>query len=879
MDCFLVFIILLLVSNLRKEVDGQDNWECLSPCKCKWVSGKKTAECIRQNLVQIPSFLSSEIQYLDLTDNSIVHLHEFAFSQVNLVNLQKLTLKQCDIETIDRRAFKGLKIVIEIDLSTNSLRFIEPGTFFETHRLRVLLLNNNQLESLENGSFDSLKYLQKVDLSRNRIKVVGEESFQNLPGLQTLLLNGNNITDLLLSTFEKLPKLASLILEDNPWNCNCFLKELRDWTIKRKLYTKQTTCQHPSYLYGKKWDEVSSDEFACQPKIQYIMQHPPSSRQVESGESVGLYCLAVGIPQPQIHWIHRSRILNNSTRRHYTSIAANNNNNNNKNNNNAAVEPLGYILMENGGWVNLTIPNITTSDRGEYICIASSPGGSVEANVTLAIGGGGGDGIFSDGEGGSSHYKISLPLALGLGVTLLFLLLLIMALCLFYCRRRRRRCQRRQRQTATLPDAKIHHLGKDNDDDGDDDDDSMDHEQGLAKLEKSLITTVNPIGGELTTTIVIKPVRRYDTPSITSHGTEMTELNRTLLDNDSIFTDGVGRMIANGIGDINNHHDDDDEEEEDRINDATLELENVFHHHHHHHHHETSPSIWGNNSFSSRQYPPDLLAFHSGGGGGRGVSPTSQASTAPDNSRLLNHYAPIMMMNASSLSPQYNAVVGSGFKTLPHNRSGTPYSNTATAGAGGGSSSIPAALSRQGYVTIPRRPRAPSWSSGPPISPIDIDIIDDDEPVYDNLGRRTTADGSSAISLNKTPEITLLRDQNVIMGCSRNFSISPSTILNNSIQQNTNNNNNVIANNNINANDVDNVNNDNMTSFDRSAPEGAAECSLHLTDTENYQQQQTEHNNKVETTKKIPPRPPPKPKKKHLNGPLYEDEDEDGTEV
>ncbi|XP_043476395.1 uncharacterized protein LOC122507643 [Leptopilina heterotoma] len=828
LQCFLVFIILLLASS--NQIIGQDNWECLSPCKCKWVSGKKTAECIRQNLDQIPSFLSSEIQYLDLTDNSIVHLHEFAFSQVNLVNLQKLTLKQCDIETIDRKAFTGLKIVIEIDLSGNSLRFIEPGTFFETHRLRVLLLNENYLESLENGLFDNLTYLQKVDLSRNRIKAVGEESFQNLPGLQTLLLNGNNITDLKLATFEKLPKLGSLELDNNPWNCNCFLKELRDWTIKRKLYTKQTTCQHPSYLYGKKWDEVSSDEFACQPKIQNII---PSSRQlqVESGESVRLDCLAVGIPQPQIHWIHRSRILNNSTRRHHSSA-----------NNGGAVEPLGYILMENtsgGGWVNLTVPNVTTSDRGEYICIAQSPGGSVEANVTLAISGD----IFSGGdeEGGSSHYKISLPLASGLGVALLFLLLLIIALCLYYCRRRRQ----------ALPDEKFNHLGSDSGGGGNND--SMDQQQGFAELEKSLITTVNPIGGEPTTSIVMKPVRRYDTPSITSHGTEMTELNRTLLDNDSFFTDGVGRMIANGIGDINNH--DDDDEEEDRINDATLELENVFH--------GTSPYLLGNNSFSSRQYPPDLLAFHGGGGGGRGVSPTSLASTAPDNSRLLNHYG---QFNAtlSSPSPQYYTVGGSGFKTLPHNKSGTPYSTT------GGGSIIPA-LSRQGYVTIPRRPRAPSWSSGPPISPpLDIDIIE--QPVYDNLGRRTTADGSSAISLNKTPE---LRD-----GCSRNFSISPSTILNNSIQQNTNNNNNVIANNNINSNDVDNVNcnNDNMTSFDRSAPEGAAECSLQLVDdVENYQPQETTKHNKVE--KKVPPRPPPKPKKKHLNGPLYEDEDEDGTEV
>ncbi|XP_051172531.1 uncharacterized protein LOC127288873 [Leptopilina boulardi] len=831
LQCLLVSVILLLVS---KDVVGQDNWECLSPCKCKWVSGKKTAECIRQNLVEIPSFLSSEIQYLDLTDNSIVQLHNFSFSKVNLVNLQKLTLKQCDIETIETEAFKGLKIVIEIDLSGNSLKYIYPGTFFETHRLRVLLLNENYLESLENCLFDNLTYLQKVDLSRNRIQTIGEKSFQNLPGLQTLLLNGNNITDLKLITFDKLPKLGSLELDNNPWNCNCFLKELRDWTIKRKLYTKQTTCQHPSYLYGKKWDEVSSDEFACQPRIQTIV---PSSRQVhvESGESVRFDCLAVGIPQPRIHWIHRSRILNNSTRRHHSSSTTPN----------SGAETLGYTVTENidsSGWVNLTVPNVTAADRGEYVCIAQSPGGSVEANVTLVISGD----IFNDEEGGSSHHIISLPLALGLSVALLFFLLMMIALCLFYCRRR---------QSMLLPDKKIHHEGTGSVDHND----SLD-QQGFGELEKSLITSVNPVGGELTTSIVMKPIRRYDTPSITSHGTEMTELNRTLLDNDSIFAEGVGRMIANGIGDINIQ---DEDEEDDRIR-VTPELESgsAFH----------GTSHYGNNSFNNRQYPPDLLAFH----GGRGSSPTSQASTAPDNSRLLNQYL-FSQFGGPTSSPQYTCGgSGNGFKTLPHNRSGTPYSSS----AGAGNSSIIPALSRQGYVTIPRRPRAPSWSSGPPISPIDID--NEVEPVYDNLGKRTTADGSSAISLNKTPEIpgfNSLRD-----GCSRNLTISPSPVLNNTIQynmHNANTNNNIITNNNNqNNSDNDNVtfNNDNVITFDRSAPEGAAECSMHLTDTaENYQHQQQIEHNKVE--KKIPPRPPPKPKKKHLNGPLYEDEDEDGTEV
>lgn len=113
------------------------------------------------------------------------------------------------------------------------------------------------------------------------------------------------------------------------------------------------------------------------------------------------------------------------------------------------------------------------------------------------------------------------------------------------------------------------------------------------------------------------------------------------------------------------------------------------------------------NTTPYRQYPPDLLAFS----GGRNSSPTSQASTAPDSSRLpMQAY-----VSPSSPAPSVLAVATYapvGFKTLPHPvraASATPYSM----------GHHHPTLSRLAYGTIPRRPRAPSWSSGPPTSPTD----------------------------------------------------------------------------------------------------------------------------------------------------------------
>ncbi|XP_046599974.1 leucine-rich repeat-containing protein 24-like [Neodiprion lecontei] len=720
MDSTLVFLVGFLLATARI-CGGQEDWDCEAPCKCKWISGRKSAECIQQNLTTVPNWLSSVIQSLDLTGNALVNLRRDAFLEVKLDNLQKLTLRDCGIETIHAGAFNGLKIVIEIDLSHNKIKVLRPGTFGDTDKLRILYLNTNLIQQLESGVFVNNTFLQRIDMSNNRLERIGQHPFVNLPGLHAIALNRNNLTHLRKQIFENLPKLGSLEVHENPWKCDCHLKEFRDWLMNTTFYTDQTTCAQPPNLAGRIWRGIKSEEFACRPKIVYVGPAP----LVEIGPGdVTLVCKVFGTPLPEVTWWLRQRELSNSSRRY-------------------PLETKSYVLSKAGSWLNLTIPKATSADKGEYECRAVSPGGSEKKNVTLTVLG---DVV------GNTESGVSLALALGLGLTaLLVLVLLTLVLCACYCCRKRSR----PNEKSTEANAIEHH--------------------GLGDQEKSLITAINP---------VVKPPRRYEAaPSVTSHGTETTELNRTLLDNESVFAGGVG---------------DDDRER------STPELDQG----------STLPR-----GATYRQYPPDLLAFS----GGRGASPTSQASTAPDSSRLPSQ--------PGSFSPTGTiASFPPGFKTLPHNRSAAPYS------------SGPPVLPRHGYVTIPRRPRAPSWSSAPPTSPDGL------EPVYDNLGIRTTADGSSVLSLNKSPEPSGMRG--------RPLPGTPTAHFHPAIQRSTPN---ILA----------------ASPNDRAAPEGAPEWPSKLAD-------ETEVPFLAgggTLGRKIPPRPPPKPKKKSANGPLYEDEGEDGTEV
>lgn len=253
------------------------------------------------------------------------------------------------------------------------------------------------------------------------------------------------------------------------------------------------------------------------------------------------------------------------------------------------------------------------------------------------------------------------------------------------------------------------------------------------------------------------------------------------------------------------------------------------------------------------QLPPDLLSFPARG---TQVSPAgSTASTVADQSRLPMHHAPQSPLH----SPLYDTV--SLYRTLPYSRSQSPFTTPLGAPV--------IAPSRGGYVTIPRRPRA-SWSSEP-LNPVVGD------PVYDNLGLRTTASGSSALSLNKLGEAGTPKGGRSSHPSTPNYASVPcdpiaehdampisATLPRNMPAHRT----------------LSPTNEIPRGAWTRNAPETSSFRSTEQPDSRRESTASllppTTPDGKIA---KIPPRPPPKPKKRVSTGPLFEDEGEDGTEV
>lgn len=412
-------LLLPLLALLVNPVSTDFTTSCPDACKCMWVSGKRQAECTDIGLTSVPRGLSSDIQVLDLSGTAIEQLPKDAFQDVGLEHLQKLYLRRSNLARVHRHAFRGLRLLIELDLSQNAIEKLDPDTFADNEKLRQLLLTGNPLRQLAAFQFPPLPFLQRLDLSQCRITGIAGKAFANLPLLEKLNLHSNRLSVLESDALQSLSQLKWLTLHNNPWRCDCHLRLLRDWLLERGLYQVDTRCAEPERLAGRSWDDAKSHEFACRPQIQL-----PEPRVVaEVGQNVTLRCQISGNPAPSTNWVMSGRIINNNTRIPFTGQT--------------------YVIREQGTVdrsTELTVTNVNTQDAGQYLCVGINPGGVVERNVTLVFAGGAAPALEPGSEAtpGGGGLRLSRPLLLGLvagSVTLLLLLLLLIFCCC--CRRRR----------------------------------------------------------------------------------------------------------------------------------------------------------------------------------------------------------------------------------------------------------------------------------------------------------------------------------------------------------------------------------------------------------------------------------------------------------
>ena len=171
--------------------------QCPSGCTCEHDASwsKNVITCSNNNATDIPLLIPMDATELHLDGNQFEHVGQQHF--VGRQRIEKLSLNNSGVQSIENNAFSALTGLRTLDLSHNALRELKGDEFLGLHHLRELRLNHNGLV------------------------YVRDDTFQPLQALQQLYLEGNLLTSFPIWRLNSLHGLQAVSLSQNLWSCQC----------------------------------------------------------------------------------------------------------------------------------------------------------------------------------------------------------------------------------------------------------------------------------------------------------------------------------------------------------------------------------------------------------------------------------------------------------------------------------------------------------------------------------------------------------------------------------------------------------------------------------------------------------------------------------
>ena len=156
--------------------------------------------------------------YLDLSSNFIAYIEPGTF--IGLCVFTDLDLSNNNLSVLYSDTFRGLRGLRSLNLGANYLRTIATGSFNELSYLTSLHTDdlyalNNSIEVLHVVILDGIAKLTHLDLAYFDIRVVEEGVFNKLKFLTDLNLSGNKLQNLSSGIFRGLVALRKLDLSSN----------------------------------------------------------------------------------------------------------------------------------------------------------------------------------------------------------------------------------------------------------------------------------------------------------------------------------------------------------------------------------------------------------------------------------------------------------------------------------------------------------------------------------------------------------------------------------------------------------------------------------------------------------------------------------------
>ncbi|XP_034533790.1 SLIT and NTRK-like protein 1 [Notolabrus celidotus] len=228
-------------------------------CSCNDVEGDLHIDCEKRSFTTLQHLTgpSSQFYHLLLHGNSLSRLFPNEFA--NFYNAVSLHLENNGLHDIVPGAFLGLQLVKRLHINNNKIRSFRKSTFLGLDDLEYLQADFNLLRDIDPAVFRDLNKLEVLILNDNLISALPINVFQHVP-ITHLDLRGNRIKTVPYEgILEQIPGIAEVLLEDNPWDCNCDLVSLKEWleNIPHNALIGRVICEAPTRLQGSDLNETS----------------------------------------------------------------------------------------------------------------------------------------------------------------------------------------------------------------------------------------------------------------------------------------------------------------------------------------------------------------------------------------------------------------------------------------------------------------------------------------------------------------------------------------------------------------------------------------------------------------------------------------------
>ncbi|XP_054888121.1 immunoglobulin superfamily member 10-like [Poeciliopsis prolifica] len=227
--------LLALLALLVLTLEMSSGQSCPRSCNCYQAN---EVHCTFRSLLIIPPGLPAHTKRINLGFNSISRLHDK--SLVGLRKVELLMLHSNNLQHLPDGVFKEMKSLQILKLSYNKLREIPSSlTFSGLTSLLRLYLDHNLLQHIHPRALLQLPSLRLLRLQGNRLHQLHPHALCTLSVLNTyyfstlrhLDLSNNSLTILPEKSVTMAPLLETLVLQANPWSCDCRMNWFLSWSL------------------------------------------------------------------------------------------------------------------------------------------------------------------------------------------------------------------------------------------------------------------------------------------------------------------------------------------------------------------------------------------------------------------------------------------------------------------------------------------------------------------------------------------------------------------------------------------------------------------------------------------------------------------------